>query len=293
MSDPKPRHKLAIGVAYGGKQDPEFWGPISALAANFPKIGVEYIGVLHAGSMMVDGNRNNIANGLLESQADWLLWIDTDNVFKLGAVKRLLDMRKTLCSGVYVGKQEPNTNIAYRRVPETGMYRPVSEFEDYYKGEIIPIDMAGMGFCLSHRSVYEDMQKQFTVLQDSMGHFWPIHKDDIRGEVSETAKHPYDWKVHKGQLRIRMRPVSVEPQFHPWFQMRFGKTEDVIFFENAARAGHKAWLDTSLEAKHFGNYDYTPEDRNRWPENTDVIRHPRDYEVKYAENKPEDEYQED
>lgn len=287
------KHKLAIGVAYGGKQSPQFWGPVSAMAANFHRINVEYVGVFHAGSMMVDGNRNNIATGFLKGEADWLLWIDTDNVFKLGAIKRLLEMRKTLCSGVYVGKVEPNTNIAYRRVEETGMYRPVSEYEDYYKGEIIPIDMAGMGFCLTHRSVFEDMRDQFECLQDQWGHIWPIHKDDIRGKISDTAKHVYDGKIHQGQFRIRMRYPHKKPTFWPWFQMRFGKTEDVIFFENAQRAGHKAWLDTSLEAVHFGTKDYTPEDRDQWPENTEVERHPRNYEVEYVENKPQDEWQDD
>lgn len=283
------KHKLAIGVAYGGTQSPAFWGPLSAMAANFPRIGVDYIGVLYAGSMMVDGNRNNIVTGFLKGEADWLLWIDTDNVFKLGAVKRMLELRKTIVSGVYVGKTEPNTNIAFRRVPETGMYRPVSEYEDYYKGEIIPIDMAGMGFCLTHRSVYEDMKEQFVCLQDMWGHYWPIHKDDIKGKIKQDAKHVYDGQVRQGQFRIRMRYPNKEPTFWPWFQMRFGKTEDVIFYENAERAGHKAWLDTSLSAIHFGPYDYEPKDRAQWPENTEVVRHPRNYEVSYAESKPEDE----
>ena len=290
IAHPKIRHKLAIGVAYGGSQPPKFWGPVSAMAANFHRIGVDFFGVLHAGSMMVDGNRNNVVTGFLESAAEWLLWIDTDNVFTVGAVKRLLDMRKTLASGVYVGKAVPYNNIAFRRL-ENGRYFPVSEFQDYYKGEIIPIDMAGMGFCLSHRTVYEDMKEQFECLQDQWGHYWPIHKDDIHGRISETAKHAYDGQVYKGQLRIRVRPLDHELVFFPWFQMRFGKTEDVIFFENAARAGHKPWLDTSLTAKHFGPYDFDGEDRKRVPDNVEVTRverDPRPYEVEYAHNDPAD-----
>lgn len=280
------KHTLAMGVAYGGTQSPEFWGPMTAMAANFHKIDVEYVGVYYAGSLMVDGNRNNIVTGFLEGDAEWLLWIDTDMSYKLGAIKRLLDMRKTLCSGVYVGKQEPNTNIAYRRTANM-RYRPVSEFEDYYKGEIIPIDMAGMGFCLSHRSVYEDMKKEFTVLMDADAQYHPIQNGKIHGDVSATAKHPFDGEIHKGQLRVRMRPLDHPLVFWPWFQMRHGKTEDVPFFENAAKAGHKAWLDTSLEAKHFGRYIYTPQDRPRWGVNTEVERHPRNYEVNYAFTPPD------
>ena len=280
------KHTLAMGVAYGGKQSPDFWGPMTAMAANFHKIDVDYIGVYYAGSMMVDGNRNNIVTGFLKGEAEWLLWIDTDMSYKLGAIRRLLDMRKTLCSGVYVGKQPPHTNIAYRRTPNS-RYRPVSEFEDYYKGEIIPIDMAGMGFLLTHRTVYEDMKKEFTILMDADAQYHPIQNSKIKGEVSATAKNPYDGEIHKGQYRVRMRPLDHPLVFWPWFQMRHGKTEDVPFFENAAKAGHKAWLDTSLQAKHFGDATYTPQDRTGYAENTEVERHPRNYEVKYDFSPPD------
>lgn len=277
---------MVIGVAYGGKQEPKFWGPVSALTANLWKLGIEYHGVLHAGSMMVDGNRNNIVTGFLKLNLDWLLWIDTDNTFRLAAIKRLFDMNRTIATGMYVGKAPPYHNISFRRT-KSGMYHPISEFEDFYKGEIIPVDMAGMGFCLTHRSVFTDMKEQFTVLQDAEGGFWPIHNDDIRGKINDDAKHVYDGKVHQGQLRTRMRTPREEPEFWPWFQMRHGKTEDVIFYENAAKAGHKPWCDTSLEAKHFGMYDYTMQDRLRVPEHTEVTRHPRNYEVTYEHDDPD------
>lgn len=285
------KHKLAIGVAVGGKQGPDWWGMLTAMAANFHLINVDFHGLLYAGSMMVDGNRNNIVTGFLKSEADWLLWIDTDVKFKLGAVKRLLDARRTLISGVYVGKTPPYTNIAFRR-QGNGRYVEVSEFEDYYRGEIIEIDMAGMGFCLTHRTVFEDMQKKFTVYQDQWGHYWPIFNEDVMGAVKERdtpgSTHIHDGKVYKGQLRIRLWPLDHEITFWPWFQMRYGKTEDVVFFEHAQKAGHNAWLDTSLSAEHIGPYEYTQEDRKRMEEKTNVVRHPRDYEVTYVEKKPQD-----
>ena len=42
--------------------------------------------------------------------------------------------------------------------------------------------------------------------------------------------------------------ITVNVQF---FELRFGRTEDMGFFEKARRVGHQLWLDTSVECGHL------------------------------------------
>lgn len=245
-------HKVCIGVPFYGPQDYKWWQPLAVFTGTLHKVGIDFVGLPIAGGMMTDSNRNNIVKSFLEdTTADWLFWIDSDNDYTVAGLKRLLDINKTVVSGVYFSKKSPYNLIAYYRYPD-GLYRQLT-VNDYTRGEIIPINAAGCGGLLTHRSVFEDIQKDFVRLQDSKGSIRLFHKDQIKGEVSETATHPYDGQVRKGQLRERIRPLkpSLEEKAFPWFLIERGRTEDFDFFEKADLAGHKCWLDTSVEGGHL------------------------------------------
>lgn len=250
-----PNPKLAIGIAYYGQQLSDWWVQLAMLTGTLHKIDVDFAGVITAGGMMADSNRNLIVAEFLRSPAEWLFWMDTDNMVHTGGIKRLLALGKTLVSGVYFLKKEPYSPVAYYRKPEDGGYIPAA---DYERGEIIPIDAAGCGCLLTHRSVFEDMQAAFQVYQDSQLSYHLVHKDDQVGEVT-GAPDPLDGKVVDGVLHETLRPLTLQPRAFPWFMLGHGRTEDMVFFENAARAGHKAWLDTSVEAGHIRNTVVTGE----------------------------------
>jgi hypothetical protein len=243
-----PSPKLAIGVPFFGQQPADWWAQLAILTGTLHRIGVDFQGVIAAGSMMTDSNRNQIARDFLATKADWLFWLDTDNMVHTGAIKRLLDMGKTLASGVYYLKREPYSPVAYYRKETDGGYYPATDWE---RGEIIPVDATGCGCLLSHRSVYEDMQAAFTVYQDARLGWRLVHKDDVQGDVPAGASSVTDGKLIDGVLYERLRPLTVTPSAFPWFVLEHGRTEDMLFFENAARVGHKPWLDTSIEAGHL------------------------------------------
>lgn len=255
-----PKLKVSIGIPFYGSQDPKFWKPLAEFTYLLNKINVELVGIPVSGGMMADSNRNRITAGFLGTNSEWLFWIDGDNNYTVGGLKRLLDINKTLVSGVYFAKKHPYNLIAYYRLPN-GLYKPLST-RDYERGEIIPVDGAGCGGLLTHRSVYEDIQNNYTVLQrGDNSAILAIHNDDIVGDISETASHPYDGKIHKGQYRLRMRPLDerMKAKPFPWFSLEHGRTEDFDFFEKAARVGHKCWLDTSVEGGHVTTTQVTGE----------------------------------
>ena len=246
--------KVVIGVPCYGPQEAEWW---AQLAINTAIWSQSYeLTLVVASTMATDHNRNDIAARFLKTDAEWLFWIDADTIVPAAALQRLMGLGKTLASGLYYGKNPPHPPIAY--VKWNKAYAPIERTQKWEVGEIIPVDATGGGCLLTHRSVYEDIQGNFTVLQRDGGGLVPVHKNDIEGGMD--GYHPHDGKVYKGQLRTRMVVPTIENMKFPFFGLEFGRTEDIWFFELAARVGHKPWLDTGLECGHLRPKAFTGTD---------------------------------
>lgn len=216
---------------------------------------VELVDILAISTMATDHNRNVIVREFLKRDAEWLFWIDADTIVPVGAINRLLATQKTLVSGLYYGKNEPHPTIAYYIY--NGAYRPIDKQLRWEKGEILPVDACGMGCMLTHRSVFEDIQNSFVLLQQKGGALTAVHKDDMVGEAPLNAKHKNDGMVIGGQQHVRLFPPTIEGAMFPYFALEHGKTEDLWFFELARRVGHRPFLDTSVECIHLGIRGYS------------------------------------
>jgi hypothetical protein len=246
--------KVCIGVPYYGMQTPEWWNPLVAEAARLSKDGIELIAPIAIGSMATDKNRNAIVENFEKLDADWLMWVDADNPPPSGIIKRLLSTHKSLVTGVYVKRGDNPEPIMYYKTPD-GMYQPI---EEWTVGEIMPIDSAGLGGCLCHRSVFEDIKKNYRVLERTNGGIVTVHKDTIVGDIFDTSLET-DGKVVDGVLQERLRIPKYKHAF-PYFMLQYGRTEDYDFFEKAASVGHQLWADTSVEIGHVGVHISRPAD---------------------------------
>lgn len=252
--------KVSLGVpSYGGVEgvwSAQFTQMVAALTKT-----VDVCEVIDVSTMTADHARNLIADSFLKSSAEWLMWVDSDTLVPAGAVERMLSHGKTMVSGLYYGKNPPHPPIAYTKY--NGAYRPIDQDIRWEKGEIIHVDTAGMGCCLTHRSVYEDIKNAFVPLQVPGGGIVTVHKSDIMGDI-ETASGPrsdeMDGKVYKGQLRLRLRTPDLANLRFPFFMIDHLRTEDIYFFELAERVGHKLYLDTSIECGHLRPIPYTGAD---------------------------------
>jgi len=248
---PKQPEKVCIGIPAYGTQPPDFWVPFTRLVGRLYQYDIEFLDVLWWGSMRVDGNRNTIARSFLATEADWLFWIDADNVNPVASIRRLLDtagQQKKLVSGIYYSKQDPPETKPIVYVDAgNGRYRNLTNWE---RGEILPVEAAGMNCLLSHRSVFEDIDKNYVTMRLTAGGDIAIHRDDIVGDIFDNQSHPDDGKVIDGVLRQRIFPPEQELNV-PFFELRYQRTEDMNFFEKARRCGHTLWVDTSVECGHL------------------------------------------
>lgn len=253
---------IAFGIAGYGLQSKKWWGALTQNAVDVERAGFRYTGCLVSTVSNVDTNRNRIVDAFLKYDIDWLMWFDTDNYVGPGGIQRLYDVGQTLVSGVYYSRHQDGSvvPIAYVRNANGSYYNLGEGLYQWERGEIIEVEAAGMGCLLSHRSVYEDIKKKFTAFQRLSGGVLLVENDKVHGAVLPDTRHPYDGQVRKGTLYDRLMPVSQEDFLFPWFAMEYGRTEDMWFFEKARAAGHKLYLDTSIEAPHIKDDEVTGKD---------------------------------
>ncbi len=242
------KHKIVLGVPSWGLQSPDFWQPAMIEASRLWKYDIELLDVAVARSMSVDNNRNLVAHKFLETKADWIAWLDTDNSQDLTWIPRLLEQKKEAVGGIYFRRSlDRPTPIAYYRQPD-GRYETIP---GYRRGAIIPVDAGGMNATLFHRSVFEEMEKQYEVFLTPWGANFAVHEDDIDGSVYNDDSSPTDNKVVNGIYHIRLKAVTDPEHGFPFFRTEYGRTEDMPFFEQLQRVGFQHWIDTSIECKHY------------------------------------------
>jgi hypothetical protein len=250
MSKPK----ISIGVPFYGMFSGE-WATQSLQFVAKAAMQYDLRDIITCGTMTADHNRNTITQEFLKSDAEWLFWIDSDTLIPVGALSRLLGAGKTLVSGLYYGKNEPHNPIAYHIY--NGAFSPINQQTQWEKGELLPVDATGMGCMLTHRSVFEEIEKEYEVYQLPGGGIYPIRHKNVVGKMD--ASHEHDGKIYRGQLRLRaIQPTLAKMKF-PFFMVEHLRTEDMFFFDLARTVGHKPWLDTSVECGHLRWDAYTGE----------------------------------
>ena len=248
--------RVNLGIPTYRDQPPEFWLPFAAFCIDCAKYGIEIVEPLQVGAMMTDKARNNIVRRHLKTDVDWLYWIDDDNVNRAQSLRTLLDHEKKLIGGLYFnrGTFDP---IAYTR-NEQGLYSPIQNF---MKGCIVQADAGGMNGLLTHRSVYEDIDDNYTCFNRRTGGVVAVHQDDIIGNPAhEQLESENDGKVVDGVYHEGVWGSDMDV---PFFLLQNSRTEDIEFFEMAQRVGYEYWIDTSIEAPHLTTGEVTGEDYRR------------------------------
>lgn len=101
----------------------------------------------------------------LINRAEWLVWIDSDQVFNLGQIKLLLDREEKFASGWYIkdsaGQRNPQAMVAHwdeEYFQKNGSMRFLHESELLRAKNPIEVDYVGFGFCKIHSSVFKEME---------------------------------------------------------------------------------------------------------------------------------------
>ena len=144
----EPRLPVVIGVPYAGG-----WLRDAFVRSLMP-LAEQCLGVLWEPGPRVGFLRNNLAKRFLQMpEAEWLLYVDADQVFPAETLDRLLRMEGWVNSGLYCARLDAALPIAKIKDAH-GVYQPLRS-EVVRAGEVVEVDSVGMGCCLVHRRVFE------------------------------------------------------------------------------------------------------------------------------------------
>jgi hypothetical protein len=242
--------KVDIGVACGKAVLPAWWVPtLAAILAWDREDDIEICQIIAPETALTDANRNRIADDFLKGGSDWLLQMDDDTVPPLDALPSLLALGQSFCAALYHAKDDNEVPVAHLRNPG-GRYYPLPH---YVPGEIVPVDLVGMGCTLIHRSVFEDIQKAHVLATTLDGHVMPIPRECV---FSEGPSRPpmVEVKQVEGDWLLTRVAFDYAPRFWPFYAFTYGRTEDIWFCELAIEAGHRPVMDTGVVCKHLGNH---------------------------------------
>jgi hypothetical protein len=281
----KQAPKVALGVASYGRQEPAWWVQGFDALGLLWKEGIEYTKTYHSGVSNTDINRNRVVDDFLKEEnnpAEWLMWVDADNPLPIGAIHRLLSLNKEVVSGLYYSGtiDQEMSPIAYVRNKQ-GAYNSLKMVRPFWEpGEILQVDAIGMGCLLTHRSVYETIQKDFTMYQRYAGGLIALKNSQVHGEIPTDPNmgNPYANTVRKGIYYEPIVQVSHKDPKFPFFMCQFMRTEDMHFCE-LVRDKHEIWLDTSVEVPHNKPVNWKGE-HYRFTEN--LVPDPSPQEVDYV-----------
>ena len=208
--------KLFIAVPVYGSVDPHFFCSWSKLLANW---NINVTLYPHFGDSLVNRARNHCSRIFLESDCTHMLFIDSDLVFSLEQINRILEHDEELVGGAYYKKSEGEPqgvwNLIDKREQANGLLR---------------CGYVGTGFMRISRSVFERMIDAFG---DEM-EYW-VDPDHSVKEYDFFHVGPYRYKDGR--------------------KTRF-LSEDWWFCQKWMDLGGKVWLDFGCILKHSGNAVY-------------------------------------
>lgn len=173
----------------------------------------------------VDRTRCEIATTALADGFDELLWIDSDIVFDPDDVERLRGHALPIVGGLYA-KKGPQAFAAFFE-PETKQLKLGSSAD-----ALLRVRYIGMGFLLTRRQVYDDIQRTFS-----------LPTCDVRFGAPAV---PY------------FLPMVIRDEAHAGGHWYLG--EDYAFCERATQAGYDVMVDPTIRLGHIGTYRYGWED---------------------------------
>lgn len=218
--------KVIIGYCHPGEVSASFMASVVRLIGYEVRRTGALVGTLEkiAGTGNVGHVRNLITGQFLETDADWLLFVDADMGFPEWALQRMLGAADKnerpiiggLCFALMTAAVDEVTNAEiYECFPTIGVWNYGEDgavigyryLEEYPENTVCKVDTTGAAFVLIHRSALEKIGK--------------------------------DWWSH-----------IQAPANTPGLNSRTMFGEDISFFMRCARNDIPVWLDTMVRTSH-------------------------------------------
>ncbi len=118
------------------------------------KTKYKIIDVIANDELYVDNNRNIIAKRVIESGADYSLWLDSDMEVEPDIIEHLLEHDKDIISGIYLMRGS-GTVCAFRNNEKDGN---LYHLGDKWSDKPSKVDAVGMGSILIKTCVFENIE---------------------------------------------------------------------------------------------------------------------------------------
>ena len=131
--------------------------------------------MLVEGSLIYDA-RDSIANFAVNNDYDYVLYADSDMIFRADDLNRLLAHNVGICSGLYVTRRGEQKNVLYEKIITRRRYpyRAPKLIEDNRTTGFGRVAACGFGFCLIKTSVLKSMLKRYKSLFEPK---WGVGED--------------------------------------------------------------------------------------------------------------------
>lgn len=128
-----------------------------------------------SGSLVYDA-RETITRFAIDHDYDYILFADSDMVFCVDDLKRLLAHNVGICSGLYVTRDGRNENVVYKKIITRRRfpYRKPELIEDNETSGFAAVAACGFGFCLIKVSVVKCMLRYYKSLFEPK---WGVGED--------------------------------------------------------------------------------------------------------------------
>lgn len=192
------------------------------------------VNILHTQRTEICSARNKIINEFLQTDSDYLLFLDDDNIPEnLSFLESLIEADKDIISGL-VPSRLPDHTWAHRlcvfdeETKQTGqhVYKQLYKIPD--GDEIQEIVNFWMWCVLIKREVLEAM---------SANHTRPCEMRDVR-------YYKVDWH--------NIADYEIDPYWIPEWTLRYKRymSEDLLFFEKAKKLWYKTWIHKWVRCEH-------------------------------------------
>lgn len=118
--------------------------------------------VMKSGSLIYT-SRNEIATYAIETEADYVFWLDSDMVFKPDTLKRMMKTLQEndldILTGLYFRRVPPYSPVLFDQLDLDGEVCTFSEFEDIPEG-LFEVGGCGFGCVLMKAEVFLDVQSK-------------------------------------------------------------------------------------------------------------------------------------
>ena len=145
--------KISICVPTRDTVHAAFAFDLAKLVQHCAVMGVDVTPHFCIGTLIVN-QRDQLADMALAAESTHILWLDSDMMFPVDTVQRLLAHAVPIVAGNYVTRQYPHKTVAYTQLHDWRSYVVCTGKQD-----LIKVAAVGMGCMLVHTDVIREMRR--------------------------------------------------------------------------------------------------------------------------------------